>query len=71
MHRRFIWFEINNDRKYYVVVRKIVSMPKELGDLGFRRLDVMNKACILKLFWKLQTGRLDVRAGLADGKSDF
>lgn len=37
-----------------------MAKSKEIGGLELRRLDVMNKACMLKLGWKLQAGSRDL-----------
>jgi len=38
----------------------MLTNPEISGGLGFRRLNVMNKACILKLGRKLQIGSQDL-----------
>ncbi|MCI07072.1 ribonuclease H, partial [Trifolium medium] len=38
----------------------MLTKPKTSGGLGLRRLDVVNKACILKWGRKLQTGSQDL-----------
>jgi hypothetical protein len=48
IQRQFIWGETENVRKFHAVRWSCVTMPKELGGLGMRRLDEMNKACLLK-----------------------
>lgn len=46
IQRKFIWGEMNNERKYHAVGWDKVVKLKELGGLGLRRLDIMNKACL-------------------------
>jgi hypothetical protein len=68
MQRSFIWGESNNVRKYHAIGWNNVAKPKELGGLGLRRLNVMNKACILKLCWKLQAGSQELWSEVLWGK---
>ena len=39
-----------------------------MGGLALRRLSIMNKACILKLGWKMQTGDQDFWCKVLRGK---
>jgi hypothetical protein len=56
LQRNFIWGDTDDVRKYHAVGWEVVTTPKCYGGLGLRRLDEMNKACILKLGWKLKIG---------------
>jgi len=46
---KIIWGEYDNERKCHEVGWEKVIKPKEMCSLVLRRLDLMNKACILKL----------------------
>jgi len=45
-----------------------VTLPKDSGGLGLRRLDTMNKACIGKLGWSLYSGASDFWCQVMRGK---
>jgi hypothetical protein len=45
-----------------------VTTLKWLGGLGLRKLDNMNKACILKLGWKIYSGANDFWCQVRRGK---
>ncbi|MCH93118.1 RNA-directed DNA polymerase (Reverse transcriptase) [Trifolium medium] len=68
MQRRFIWGDTDQARRYHAVGWHILSKPKTSGGLGLRRLDVMNKACILKFGRKLQTGLKELWCEVLWGK---
>jgi hypothetical protein len=68
IQRQFIWGETENVRKFHAVRWSCVTMPKELGGLGMRRLDEMNKACLLKLGWKFNRGDNDFWCEVLRGK---
>jgi hypothetical protein len=68
IQRRFIWGDTNQSRKYHAVGWDVVTRPKANGGLGLRKLDVMNKACILKLGRKIQSGALDFWCAVLKGK---
>jgi hypothetical protein len=59
MQRQFIWGDMEQKRRFHAVGWDKISVPKWLRGLGLRKLDVMNKACLLKLDWKLQCGSND------------
>ncbi|PNX92625.1 RNA-directed DNA polymerase (reverse transcriptase), partial [Trifolium pratense] len=68
MQRRFIWGDTEHSRKYHAIGWDIMTKPKDCGGLGLRRLTVMNKACILKLGRKLQTGSQEFWCNVMWGK---
>jgi hypothetical protein len=68
IQRRFIWGDTQQTRRYHAVGWDTVTRPKSFGGLGLRRLDVMNKACILKLGRKIQSGALDFWCEVMLGK---
>jgi hypothetical protein len=59
LQRNFIWGDTEEARKYHAVGWDVVTTPKWLGGLGLRKLENMNKACILKLGWKVYSGAND------------
>lgn len=40
-----------------MISRDIITQPKCHGGLGIRKLDVMNKACLMKLCWGVYSER--------------
>jgi ribonuclease HI len=54
MQRHFIWGDTEAKRRYHAVGWDNISVPKWMGGLGLRKLDVMNRACLMKLCWKFQ-----------------
>ncbi|CAJ2645411.1 unnamed protein product [Trifolium pratense] len=68
IQRNFIWGDTENVRRYHAVRWSVVTMPKDMGGLGLRRLDAMNKACLLKLGWKLNNGSTDFWCEVLRGK---
>jgi len=68
MQPRFIWGDTDEKRRYHVVGWDTLTKTKISGGLGFRRLNVVNKACILKLKRKLQTGSQDLWCSILWGK---
>ncbi|KAK2435125.1 hypothetical protein QL285_020204 [Trifolium repens] len=59
IQRSFIWGDADQARKCHAVGWEMVTRPKPLGGLGLRGLSTMNKACILKLGRKIQSGAND------------
>jgi hypothetical protein len=57
LQRSFIWGDSSEGRKYHAVKWHVITQPKNLGGLGLRRMDVMNKACLMKLSWELNYGK--------------
>ncbi|MCH79377.1 putative non-LTR retroelement reverse transcriptase [Trifolium medium] len=68
LQRNFIWGDSDEARKYHAVSWEMVTKPKYLGGLGLRKLDIMNKACLLKLGWKLYSGANDFWCDVIRGK---
>lgn len=46
----------------------VVTKPKHLGGLGIRRLDVVNKACLMKLGWAIRKGSTELWCEVPKGK---
>lgn len=51
LYLSFIWGDSEEHRKVHLVKWDVITLPKFLGGLGIRRLNVMNNACILKFNW--------------------
>ena len=51
--RRFLWSGVNKERKLSQVSWSIVCKPKISGGLGFKNLNLMNQAMLMKFFWAL------------------
>lgn len=48
LQQNFILGDTNEKNRHHVVKWEIVTKSKEMGELALRKLDIMNKACILK-----------------------
>jgi len=68
LQRTFIWGESGTERKYHAIGWDMITRPKDMEGLGLRRLSIRNKACILKLGWKMQTGDQDFWCKVLRGK---
>jgi len=55
-------------RRYHTVSWDVVTQPKHMGGLGLRRLDIMNKACLMKLGWELQNNGTNFWCSVLKGK---
>ncbi|XP_026443168.1 uncharacterized protein LOC113343060 [Papaver somniferum] len=53
--RNFIWSGDSNINRVVVVAYDKICCPFEEGGLGLTRMDTMNKALIMKLWWKIRT----------------
>ena len=53
--RRFLWSGNDEMRKMSLISRHTICQPKLAGGLGFKRLEVMNEALLLKVAWNLIT----------------
>ncbi|KAH9734293.1 putative ribonuclease H protein [Citrus sinensis] len=51
--RRFIWSGAGSQRKLSLVSWDIICRPKSNGGLGFKDMDLMNKALLMKVAWDL------------------
>jgi hypothetical protein len=54
MQRQFIWGDTEHKRRFHAVGWDRITTPKWMGGLGLRKLEVMNKACLLKLVWQFK-----------------
>ncbi|MCH90084.1 putative non-LTR retrolelement reverse transcriptase, partial [Trifolium medium] len=68
LQRDFIWGDTINGRKHHAVRWELISTPKDLGGLGLRRLDIMNKACLMKLGWELNQNGTGMWSAILRGK---
>ncbi|XP_026416700.1 uncharacterized protein LOC113312161 [Papaver somniferum] len=59
MIRNFLWTGDPSKRKSVVLKLDKVCSPFEEGGLGLRRLEIMNKALLMKLWWKIQNNKED------------
>ena len=53
--RRFLWSGNDEMRKMSLLSWHTICQPKLAGGLGFKRLEVMNEALLLKVAWNLIT----------------
>jgi hypothetical protein len=49
IQRAFIWGDTEDKRKAHMVGWETITKPKCSGGLGFRKLQCMNKACLMKM----------------------
>ncbi|XP_028754982.1 uncharacterized protein LOC114714409 [Neltuma alba] len=54
LQRGFIWDDLQ-ERKAHPIGWDKICLPKNVGGLGFRKLSSMNKACGVKIAWKLKS----------------
>ncbi|XP_026400190.1 uncharacterized protein LOC113296067 [Papaver somniferum] len=59
MIRNFLWTGDPSKRKSVVLKCDKVCSPFEEGGLGLRRLEIMNKALLMKFWWKIQNSKED------------
>ena len=53
--RRFLWSGNDDLHKMSLISWHNICQPKLAGGLGFKRLDIMNEALLLKIAWNLIT----------------
>lgn len=68
LQRKFVWGDTEVSRRYHAVGWETMSKPKTIYGLGLRRLDVMNKACIMKLGWSIYSGSNSLCTEVMRGK---
>ncbi|XP_058762472.1 uncharacterized protein LOC131635855 [Vicia villosa] len=49
VQRNFIWGDTSTKKKMHLVNWDTITNPKDRGGLGLRKLEIMNKACLMKL----------------------
>ncbi|CAI8601464.1 unnamed protein product [Vicia faba] len=57
MKRNFIRGDTSDKKQMHVVSWYTITKPKEEGGLGLRKLDICNRACFMKLVWKLHSNK--------------
>ncbi|XP_015936169.1 uncharacterized protein LOC107462117 [Arachis duranensis] len=57
MQRKFVWRGDMENRKFHAVNWNTLCQPKYLGGLGFKKLETMNVAFLLKILWKIHTDK--------------
>ncbi|XP_054782099.1 uncharacterized protein LOC129289366 [Prosopis cineraria] len=53
LQRNFIWGRSSNSHGYHPVKWERITLPKDYGGLGFKKLASFNRACGTKLAWQL------------------
>ncbi|KAL4329123.1 hypothetical protein AHAS_Ahas13G0268600 [Arachis hypogaea] len=53
MQRKFVWGGDMENRKFHAVNWNTLCQPKYLGGLGFKKLETMNVAFLLKILWRI------------------
>jgi hypothetical protein len=56
VQRAFIWGDTDDKRKAHLISWDTMTQPKSCRGLGFRKLNSMNEACLMKIGWSLMTG---------------
>jgi hypothetical protein len=68
LQRSFIWGDSSAGRKYHAISWNMLTQPKSMGGLGLRRMEVRNRACLMKMGWELQQGSDDLWTKVIHGK---
>ncbi|GAU12910.1 hypothetical protein TSUD_73970 [Trifolium subterraneum] len=68
IQRNFLWGDTEHKRRFHAIGWDKIIVPKWMGGLGLRKLDIMNNACLSKLGWKLQTSSTDLWCEVLRGK---
>ncbi|KAK4270818.1 hypothetical protein QN277_019587 [Acacia crassicarpa] len=56
IQRNFIWGHTESTHQYHPIGWDQLTLPKQYGGLGFRRLEAFNRACGVKLAWQICMG---------------
>jgi hypothetical protein len=56
IQRSFIWGDNDNKRHTHMVGWNIMTLSKQHGCMGFKNLQMMNEACLIKMNWALVKG---------------
>lgn len=59
IHRTFLWVGSEEKKRMSLVNWDTVCLPKRMGNLGLRKIGLMNKALTTKVAWKLIEGKAD------------
>jgi hypothetical protein len=68
IQRSFIWGNTDQKKKFHAIGWDKITVPKWRDGLGIRKLEEMNKACLGKLNFKLQSGCDDFWCKVMRGK---
>ncbi|GAU51253.1 hypothetical protein TSUD_412460, partial [Trifolium subterraneum] len=68
IQRTFIWGHSEEGRKAHMIGWNQVTLPKEMGGLGIRKLAPMNDAFLMKFGWSLRMGERSLWAQVLRGK---
>ncbi|MCH86827.1 RNA-directed DNA polymerase (Reverse transcriptase) [Trifolium medium] len=68
MQRQFIWGDTDQKKKLHAIAWDKITVPKWMGGLGIRKLEIMNQACLSKLNWKLNSGSEEFWCTVMHGK---
>jgi ribonuclease HI len=56
IQRAFIWGDSEEKKRMHLISWSRITMPKQCGGLGLRKLEFMNEACLMKMGWSLMVG---------------
>lgn len=68
LQRAFVWVDTEEHHKPHLVCWEVCCLPKANGGLGFRRLDLVNNAFIMKLVWGVISNPNALWAQVLNGK---
>jgi hypothetical protein len=68
IQRGFIWGDSEEGRKAHMIGWNQLTLPKNSGGLGFRKLNQMNDACLMKVCWLIRVGDKSLCAQVFRGK---
>lgn len=60
LQRKFVWGDTDENRKLHAILWDTVTMPKQLGGMGFRDLNLLNRVCLMKLGWSMYNNASDL-----------
>lgn len=68
LNKKFLWNASNNTKRKSYISWDTVRRPKIYGGLGFRNINLVNKAFLLKLAWRLLSDKKSLWAKTIKGK---
>jgi hypothetical protein len=68
VQRAFIRGDTEDKRKSHMVGWDTITQPKDCGGLGLKKLETMNKACLMKLGWSLMSNEYSLWGQVLLGK---
>jgi hypothetical protein len=66
--RPFVWGDTEDKRKAHTISWEVMNQPKRNGGMGFRKLQSINEACLMKLGWSRMTGEKSLWGDVLVGK---